>query len=530
VAKKAGEAEKGRRVSRFVRRAVALQAVVGATWAAAKVRGVLDALSEPREPLAWKPEAGRSVLLAGCDVIDVLRGRRLRERGILYRDGVITGIVATRDLGKASADRVFDCTGLVAIPGLINCHCHTMMPGAFTLGYDLGLSLKRQVLRNIEECPVHGVTTVRDTASMPLLFAELARRTEEFELLGPRMIGCGSGIKTPGGYPDFTRTMPEFLARRYGQFTLEITDPESGREVVRLLDEQGARFFKLAFDDQSLFFGHKSLTVPDDETVRAVIKSAHALGKRVCVHQTQLQGFRKALRTGIDDFEHLPADGLLTDGDVAEFMKCDHHLTPTATVGMCLGIARDGHPALADNPMAESLQKLRERTQREIGPAVAEPAVVRANDLVAELVKAVSGAKPRFDPRAPMLSDPELLLSGNGEANIMKLYEAGAKFCCGNDGGVPFTWPGTLFLEMEMLEAIGLAAADVLRAATVNAADLLGVRGELGSLEAGKSADIVLLSADPLADIRAVERVEAVFRSGALLHYGPRFYLESPPG
>jgi imidazolonepropionase-like amidohydrolase len=128
-----------------------------------------------------------------------------------------------------------------------------------------------------------------------------------------------------------------------------------------------------------------------------------------------------------------------------------------------------------------------------------------------------------------MLSDPEMLLSGNGEANIMKLYEAGAKFCCGNDGGVPFTWPGTLFLEMEMLEAIGLAAADVLRAATVNAADLLGVRGELGSLEAGKSADIVLLSGDPLVDIRAVERVEAVFRSGALLHYGPRFYLESRP-
>ncbi len=508
---------------------MALQAVVGTTWAAAKVKGVLDELSEPRSALAWKPEAGRSVLLKGCDVIDVVRGQRLHERGILYEDGIITGIVATRDLGKASADRVFDCSGLTAIPGLINCHCHTMMPGAATTGYDLGLSLKRQALRNLEECAVHGVTTVRDTASLALLFVELALRTERFELLGPRMIGCGSGIKAPGGYPDFSRTIPEFLARKYGQFTLEITDPESGREVVRLLDEQGARFFKLAFDDQSLFFGHKSLNVPDDETVRAVIEAAHALGKRVCVHQSQLQGFRKALRTGVDDFEHIPADGLLTDEDVAEFMKGDHHITPTATVGMCLGIARDGHPALATNPMAEAMQKLRERTQREIGPTVAEPAVVRANDLVAELVKAVSGTKPRFNPRAPILSDPEPLLSGNGEANIMNLYEAGAKFCCGNDGGVPFTWPGTLFLEMEMLNAIGLSTADVLRAATVNAADLLGVRGELGSLEAGKSADIVLLSGDPLADIRAVERVEAVFRSGALLHYGPRFSLESRP-
>jgi imidazolonepropionase-like amidohydrolase len=69
----------------------------------------------------------------------------------------------------------------------------------------------------------------------------------------------------------------------------------------------------------------------------------------------------------------------------------------------------------------------------------------------------------------------------------------------------------------------------VLRSATVNAAELLDVKGELGSLEAGKMADIVLLSADPLADIRAVREVEAVFRAGALLHYGPRFYLESQP-
>jgi len=92
------------------------------------------------------------------------------------------------------------------------------------------------------------------------------------------------------------------------------------------------------------------------------------------------------------------------------------------------------------------------------------------------------------------------------------------------------TWPGTLFLEMEILEQIGVARADILRAATLNGADLLGVKDDLGSLEPGKAADIVLLSSDPLADTRAVERVEAVFRSGALLHYGPGFQLKSEAG
>ncbi len=404
-----GNIEKNRRFSKFLKRSLALQALVGAAWASGKVNGVIAGWSRPRKPFEWKPEAGRSVLLKGVDVVDVARGRHQRERGILYRDGRIVEIVSTRDLDNASADRVFDCRGLIAIPGLINSHCHTMMPGAITMNYDLGLSLKRQMFRNIEECPVHGVTTVRDTASMPLLFALLARKTEELELLGPRMMGCGSGIKTPGGYPDFSRQLPDFLMSKLGQFNLEITDPESGREAVRLLNGQGAQFIKLSFDDQSLFYGHKKLTVPDDETVRAVVDEAHGIGKRVCVHQTQLQGFRKALRTGIDDFEHVPNDGPLTDEEVDEFMKGDHHLTPTAIVAMSIGIAGEGDPVLESNPLAEWIQKVRERLQHEIAPAVTEAAVVRSINLLVRTVKSVAGNSPRFNPPDPVPPRPREL-------------------------------------------------------------------------------------------------------------------------
>jgi imidazolonepropionase-like amidohydrolase len=527
--KKDADGEKYERSHRLLKRIIALKVLAAAAWATGNVMAVLHELSRPHKPFEWKPQAGGSVLLKGADVIDVARGRRLRERGILYRDGRITEIVPTRELENVNADRVFDCRGLVAIPGLINSHCHTMMPGAITMDYDLGLSLMRQMFRNIEECPVHGVTTVRDAASMPLLFNLLGRKIENLELLGPRMIGCGSGLKTPGGYPDFSRQLPEFMMRKTGQFNLEITDPQSGRRAVKLLVEQGARFIKLAFDEQSLFYGHKKLTVPDDDTVRAVIDEAHRAGLRVCVHQTLLNGFRKALRTGVDDFEHIPNDGPLTDAEVDEFIKGDHHLTPTMIVAMCIGIARDGDPVLERNPLAEWLQKTRERLQRQIAPAVAEAAAVRSNDRLVRAVKSVSG-KPRFNPLTPFLCDPANSLSGHAEANVMKLYEAGAKICCGNDGGVQLTWPGTLFLELEILHQIGIPTDEVLRAATVNGADLVGMKDELGSLERGKAADIVLLSADPLADISAVEQVEAVFRSGVLVHYGPGFSLFGKAG
>ena len=111
--------------------------------------------------------------------------------------------------------------------------------------------------------------------------------------------------------------------------------------------------------------------------------------------------------------------------------------------------------------------------------------------------------------------------------NITKLREAGATFCCGNDGGTPLAFPAALSIEMEIMEWLGFSRADILRSATINGAKLLELEGELGSIEKGKLADMVLLSADPLKDIRAVERIEAVFRSGLLLTRGQKFPLES---
>ena len=520
--RKESEDEGGsRRLSRYVKRIAVLKGVAGAAYTAATVKSVRSGFSAPRAPFQWMPPHGGSVLLKGADVVDVRSGKVLHGRGILFQDGWVTDIVSTRDLDDVQAGTVFDCSGLVAVPGLVNCHCHSLMPGALGTSLDLGLSVKRQALRNLEECAVRGVTTVRDTNSPGLLFANVARMVEGLELLGPRMLGSGSGIKQKGGYPDFSYPLPPPLARRWGEFTLEVTDAASGRQAVRTTVEQGAHFVKIFFADESLFFGRKPLVTYDDETLRAIVDEAHRLGRRVAVHVVNVRGFDRALAFGVDDLEHMPVDDHLGDDDVARFMSGEHCITPTITVGMSLGVARRGHPALS-SPNVESLQSARQHAQRFIMPSAAENAVVRANNrMVAMLERLGEGEKPR----APFMSDPERFLTGIGESNIMKMYEAGAVFCCGNDGGIPLTWPGTISIEMQMLAEIGVSNADVLRSATVNAARLLGMEGELGALEKGKHADVVLLSANPLKDIRAVERVEAVFRSGVLLHRGPGFNL-----
>ncbi|MBU1672359.1 MAG: amidohydrolase family protein [Actinobacteria bacterium] len=503
-------------------RILMLEGVAVSAYAAAHVHGLKQGFTLQRKGCEWRPGRGRSVLLRGANVVDVKRGQVLKERGVLFADGQLGEIVSTRDLDKAAADHVFDCSGLYLMPGLINCHVHALMPCAAAFGPDVLMSVKRQAIRNMEECALRGVTTLRDTTSFSGLLGEVSAAIERFEMLGPRVVSCGPSLVAKGGYPDFSMQVPPWLASRWGDLSLYVDSPESGRQGVRKAVEQGARFIKLFFDDRSLFFGNKPLNVIDDESVKAIVDEAHRLGRRVGVHQTQMNGYRRALRLGVDDLEHLPIDGTLTDQDVADFMAGDHHVTPTAAVSMALGMAPPGHPARG-NELVEAMQAGREHLMERVAPGMCEEAVQRANRKVTDLY--MSGRAKPSGPAARFLFDNELMIEAivGSAGNVTRIYEAGGRVCCGNDGGTPISFPGYLVAEMQILRYMGLSNADILRSATITAAGLLDMESELGSIEPGKLADLVLLSANPMEDVRALDRVEAVFRAGALLSRGVRF-------
>lgn len=497
----------------------AICGVAGLGYLAARVRGARQRLSDPRKPLLWRPGRGQSVLLEGIDVVDVKRGQALRNRGILFRDGQLVDLVATGDLDLVEAAHVFDCRGLVAMPGMINAHCHTLLPGASVPGLDLLLSLKRQAVRNLEECALRGITTVRDASSLPVVLNDLARRIETLDILGPRIIHCGVALAVKGGYPDHMKPLPAALAGRYGNPVSYVDSPESARLAVKTAVENGGRYIKTFLDGKSLQFGRKSLNTLDDETIRAIVEEAHRLGRRVGAHQTERSGFRRALKLGIDDFEHVPIDGELTENDISRFVKGNHNITPTASVCLALGIAPAGDPALS-NELVARMKAGRDTFIRETCPLVSEGAIHRSNLKMVKTYEETSASRG-----GGMLFDNMLFVEGivRGQPNIRRLYEEGASICCGNDGGNPLSFPATIFTEMEIFEWLDFSRADILRSATINAARLLDMESELGSLEAGKLADIVVLSGNPLKDIRAVREVEAVFRSGILLSKGFRF-------
>ncbi len=478
--------------------------------------------SEPRDPLVWAPASSEKVLLRNAEIIDVTKGKILHNRSLLIVGGKIENIHTAKEAESLGADWLFDLEGMYLIPGLINTHCHTTLMGALALNPGFLASLARQVERNYEECVVHGVTTVRDMGGLPKLIRRFSERIERGELLGPRIFYAGTFITVPGGYPDYFRPLPSRLEERWGDFVCYVRTPQEARDAVKRNLENGSSLIKIAFDHRSLLMGQKPIGILDDQQLGALVDEARNNGVKVASHHRFRKGFNRALEFGVESLEHVASDEHLTEEEIERFLKGGHSITPTVSVGFALGSPSRDDPFLED-PLVQLAQTFRRETVRSIFPAFCEPAVYQ---VVSRSER--NWRDPMFCERRHLMftTDPKIFTEGivKGRENINRLYRAGALIGCGNDGGVPLIFPGALALEMILLEmCTEMRAADVLRAATINNARILGLEDKLGSVERGKLADLVILSGNPLEKMESLLSPLAVFKEGKLLHSTPRF-------
>ena len=127
---------------------------------------------------------------------------------------------------------------------------------------------------------------------------------------------------------------------------------------------------------------------------------------------------------------------------------------------------------------------------------------------------------PEYFDRWHLMPTPEPKLFNAGAVigyqNLRRLAEAGAFMGCGNDGGVPFLFPGGMALEMGILQRSGIRPGDILKMATINNAKILRMSDRIGSIQKGKLADIVILSANPFEDTENLWGIEKVFLEGQL--------------
>ena len=366
-------------------------------------------------------------------------------------------------------------------------------------------------------------------AGLPKVLSRRVRAVERGRIAGPRVIRCDSFVQVPGGYPPSLAPLPGVMSEFTGDPIVWVKTPDEARAAVRRLHESGADVVKLALDSLPFAMNKEPIPVLTGDQLDAIRDEASRVGMPVAAHHTHLDAGRLAARHRADTLEHLPVDGVYTDEDLRLFQDAGVSLVPTLSVGVDLAFERTGYPPageLARRAIDYKVAFLNEYGDRFLVPgALAETKK--------EMAKYMNEAFTADELDSKLTVDGsifvEVINQGYAAANLRRLMDAGVPIGCGTDAGTPFDYAGNIALELYLMNEIGkVPAPDVVRAATIGNARILGIDDRVGSIEPGKIADLVVLGSDPLADVSAFRKVRAVYQAGAqTVARGPESWIDS---
>ena len=407
------------------------------------------------------------VAFRGATLVDGTGAAPRRNALLVVDDGrvVSVGPSSPTALAALPADVVVhDLSGKWIVPGLVDAHVHS----------ESDEDLKK-MLR-------WGVTTVRLMAEDAKKARALAERSSKSDAI-PEVFPAAPIFTAPGGWWDQGEPPDENLDRTP-------SDPKAARRAVRSAKELGSREVKLMLDDM----GWCRDPVPRlprmaPAVADALLSEASALGMRASVHAPNLADARAAIAGGA----MLLAHGVLERFDDATLSRMKSrpvYYVPTMDVFEFLADTR----AFVDGVLTDPL------VTRPGGLPAETVARYRSN----EYSEGYRRRYPNFDNvrrRLPVLRE-----------NLRRLHAAGVPVALGTD---MWAFPGLgVSIELDLFVKAGLSPLEALRAATQTSARSLGAGGDRGTLEPGKRADFLVLSGDPLADVRNVRKIVDVYKRG----------------
>jgi imidazolonepropionase-like amidohydrolase len=388
----------------------------------------------------------------------------------------------------AGVDTV-DVPGLWVVPGLVDAHVHFSQTG-WVDGRPDALDRRRdhpyeETIARLEREPERffrsylcsGVTAVFDVGGYPWTFGLTHRAQRDW--LAPHVAAAGPLLST---------VERRILNLPDAQQILHVRSDTAARAAVAAHVARGASAVKIWY-----IVPAGADTAALQAVVRAAAEETHRRGARLIVHATGLWQAKDALRAGADVLVHGVSDRPVDQEflDLARSRNVVYTPTLTVTDGYRQVAARMFEPHY---PLecVDSLTLLKARATDTV------PATLSAADLN------LRAERVRSD-------------LATGRANLAAVFRAGVTVAMGTDAGNPLTLHGpSVYWEMEVMQDAGLSPMDVLVAATQGGARAMGADSALGTLEAGKHADLVVLGADPTADIRNARQVRYVMRGGAL--------------
>jgi imidazolonepropionase-like amidohydrolase len=376
----------------------------------------------------------------------------------------------------------------ILMPGLINTHTHITRGGAFETTEPLSLTT---TAHNLDATLAAGVTTVGDMGSAAGLVTTVRDHVARHPHAGPAIRASGPILTAPDGYP--LDWMPP-LFRKLG-VALACGDEVAACRAVQTVARYGCDHIKIAVMHQSYAETPlPALTVP---VASAVVGEAHKLGLRVCAHAHSDEDYRVAVAAGADALMHSSFTPLHED-TVRMVADAGIAVCPTLWVfdSVCLGAEANWH----EQP---------ERT-RDVAPAIVASwkrfaeAYAASGDVIPE---GIAGGLPKTRAR-----DGVRVAS----ANLKLLTDRGVPIAFGSDAAYGYSTLHRPFEELNAMQRSGMTPAEVLQAATGNAAQLLGL-SDRGRIAEGLLADIVIAPSEIERDIAAFTDVAAVYSRGRLV-------------
>ncbi len=366
--------------------------------------------------------------------------------------------------GKYSegATNVIDLTGYTLMPGLMDMHTHLSFQNEGPAGYMKRFTNNEadytiDAVRYAEETLMAGFTTVRNLGDIYNETVALRNAINAEKIKGPRIYTSAKAIATTGGHADPTNSYGKRIMGKPGPVEGVINGVAQAREAVRQRYKDGADLIKITATGGVLSVA-KNGQNPQfmDDELEAIVQTANDYEMTVAVHAHGKEGMKRAILAGVDSIEH----GTYMDNEIFKLMrKHDVYYVPT----------------------------------------------ILAGNFVAE--------KSKIDGYFPEIVRPKAAAIGPViQQTFTKAHENGVMIAFGTDCGV--SPHGSNGREFALMVEAGMSEMDAIRAATINAANLLKVDKELGTISEGKFADMVAVKGDPLEDIRLLENIPFVMKNG----------------